>query len=291
MRKKFNITGVCYPDRHYMMDVTQKMRQVRTMVESGDYFVINRPHQFGKTTLLQLLGQALLNSEEYLPVEMNFQGVDERWHQSDQDFAKMFFKQFSDYLKYHQPFLTTFLEEEKIQLEDLDGLSKFITKLVHKEQKKVVLLIDEVDASANYAPFINFLGMLRTKYLNRYTLSHTTFHSVVLAGVHDIKSLKYKLTNSIEEEAKYVSPWNIAADFEVRMSFSKAEIIPMLEEYSQADSIELDSDTIAEKLFYYTDGYPFLVSNFFRKAIRYNCYLLSTSVHLGIETMVRSQST
>jgi len=61
--------------------------------------------------------------------------------------------------------------------------------------KKLVLLIDEVDASANYEPFLVLLGMLRTKYLSRDFPEHYTFHSVVLAGVHDIKSLKFKLRN------------------------------------------------------------------------------------------------
>lgn len=36
-----------------------------------------------------------------------------------------------------------------------------------------------------------------------------TFHSVILAGVYDIKNLKLKIRP--EEEHKYNSPWNIAA--------------------------------------------------------------------------------
>ena len=65
-----------------------------------------------------------------------------------------------------------------------------ITKLVKKTTKKVVVLIDEVDKSSNNQLFISFLAMLRNLYLNR--MSDPTFHAVILAGVHDVKSLKLK---------------------------------------------------------------------------------------------------
>lgn len=42
------------------------------------------------------------------------------------------------------------------------------------------------------------------------------------AGVYDIKNLKHNLRN--EDEHKYNSPWNIAADFNVDMSFSQKDI-------------------------------------------------------------------
>ena len=83
-------------------------------------------------------------------------------------------------------------------------------------------MIDEVDKSSNNQLFLSFLGMLRNKYLLRNEGKDYTFHSVILAGVHDVKNLKVKIRP--EEEQKYNSPWNIASDFEVDMSFSKEEI-------------------------------------------------------------------
>jgi hypothetical protein len=258
MKKKFNIAGVCYPHLHYMMDNAQKMKEIMIMVEDGDYFIINRPRQFGKTTTLYLLGEALNELDAYMPIEMNFQGIDEQWHQSDQRFAQMFYSQLINILEYQQLDLKIFLEKEKKEIKDLGDLSKFITRLVHQSQKKLVLIIDEVDASSTYEAFINFLGMLRTKYLARHKAHHATFHSVVLAGVHDIKTLKHKIRSS--RNNKYLSPWNIAADFKVRMSFIPSEIIPMLEAYCLAENIIMDTHQIAEKLYYYTAGYPFLIS-------------------------------
>ena len=80
--------------------------------------------------------------------------------------------------------------------------------------------------------------MLRNKYLAREIEEDFTFKSVILAGLYDVKSLKLKIRR--EEEAKYNSPWNIAVDFNVDMSFSSKEISTMLKEYSTENSISMN---------------------------------------------------
>ncbi len=258
MKKKFNITGICFPHLHYMMDISAKFRQTLAMVEGGEYFIINRPRQYGKTTMLGQLQSYLSQSETYIPIKLNFQGIDSKWHESDQAFARMFLSEIQIAFKFVDKEIASFLEGASVRVNDMGALSEIITELCYKLSKKPVLLIDEVDASSNYEPFLNFLGMLRNKYLSRFEPQHITFHSIVLAGVHDIKSLKFKLRNP--EEAQYNSPWNIAADFKVQMSFTPPEIEPMLREYAEAEDVEMDIPEIAQKLFYYTSGYPFLVS-------------------------------
>lgn len=119
-------------------------------------------------------------------------------------------------------------------------------------------MIDEVDKSSNNQLFLDFLGMLRNKYLKRDEEGEYTFHSVILAGVHDVKSLKIKLRP--EAEAKFNSPWNIATDFEVELSFSALEIRSMLADYAHAEAVTLDIPFFADRLYYLTSGYPFLVS-------------------------------
>ena len=54
--------------------------------------------------------------------------------------------------------------------------------------------------------------------LNEVDPDYKTFQSVILAGVTDIKNLKRRLQPN--EEHKFNSPWNIAADFNVDMSLS-----------------------------------------------------------------------
>ncbi len=74
-------------------------------------------------------------------------------------------------------------------------------------------MIDEVDKSGDIPFFPTSPGMLRNKYLQRNEGQDFTFQPVVLAGVHDIKTLKAKIRG--EGEKGYGSPWNIAVDFKV----------------------------------------------------------------------------
>lgn len=257
MTKRFNITGNCFPNLHYMMDNSAKLAEVVDLVERGEYFIINRPRQFGKTTTLFYLNDYFQN-DDYLSIILSLQGIDSQHFESDVAFAKMFIQQLKNAIEYQDETLYVFLEQASVGLTDMDSLSKLITKFIHKTSKKVILLIDEVDASSNFKPLLNFLGMLRSKYLGRALPKNYTFHSVVLAGIHDIKSLKFKLRNP--EEERFESPWNIATDFKVRMTFNPKEIAPMLEQYCKAENVKMDIPLIAERLYYYTSGYPFLVS-------------------------------
>ena len=75
MAKKFNIAGRCIPAWHYMADTSRKQKAVLKMVEEGDYFIINRPRQYGKTTTLHNIADALIASGEYIVFNTSFEGV------------------------------------------------------------------------------------------------------------------------------------------------------------------------------------------------------------------------
>lgn len=117
-------------------------------------------------------------------------------------------------------------------------------------------MLDEVDNASNNQIFIDFLSQLRAQYINRF--QQAAFQSVILASVYDIKNLKLKIRP--EEEHKYNSPWNIATDFKIDMSFSKEEIADMLKEYEHDYSTGMDIPLLSKLLYDYTSGYPFLVS-------------------------------
>lgn len=75
MEKKFNVTGICIPEMHYMVDISNKLNKVFKLIEKGKYFVISRPRQYGKTTTLYMLERALNKNEDYLVVSISFEGV------------------------------------------------------------------------------------------------------------------------------------------------------------------------------------------------------------------------
>ncbi len=125
--------------------------------------------------------------------------------------------------------------------------------------KKVVLLIDEVDKSLNNQLFLNFLSMLRKKYIDRDKRGdNSSFWSVVLAGVYDVKNLKLKIRP--DEQHQFNSPWNVAADYDLDMTFNPQEINTMLADYENDYHFGFDIKEISEEIYKYTSGYPVLVS-------------------------------
>ncbi|WP_411682463.1 AAA family ATPase [Clostridium thailandense] len=258
MEKKFNVTGTCIPRKHYMVDTTEKINKIIKLIDNEEYFIINRPRQYGKTTTLFLLNNKLKQSQEYLPIKISFEGIGDLVFENESRFSKGFMRLLERTVEFEDVELANFISLNMEKTESLDDLSYFMTKFIKKANRKVILMIDEVDKSSNNQLFLSFLGMLRNKYLLRNEGLDCTFYSVILAGVHDVKSLKIQIRS--EEEHKYNSPWNIASDFDVDMSFSAEEIGTMLEEYAGCNNLIMDIPKLSDRIHFFTSGYPFLVS-------------------------------
>lgn len=258
MRKRFNDTGLCIPERHFMADTSSKLAQIMQMVEEGAYFTINRPRQYGKTTSVHSLFLALNRTEDYLAIQLSFEGIGDAVFENEAVFCREFVDDLAYRLRNTHPVYSDFLNQSVESVAGFKQLSRTISDFVLFAGEKVVVIIDEIDKASNNQLFLSFLGMLRDKYIAATSQLDRTFHSVVLAGVHDIKSLKLKI--SPDSRGKLNSPWNIAVDFNVDMSFSPREIEAMLIDYQQEREVDFNTTEIAEKIYYYTSGYPYLVS-------------------------------
>ena len=260
--RRFNVTGLCVPKEDYMVDISGKIEQIRKLVDDRCYFTINRARQYGKTTTLAWLAKTL--ADDYLVASISFEGIGDESFESPASFCHEFLRLVRRAMEFTPApgeYKESWLDPDVSTFPDL---SEHITKMC--KDKKVVLMIDEVDKSSNNRVYIHFLGMLRDKFLARKNERDYTFHSVILAGVYDIKNIKLKMMNegiytpSATENKLYNSPWNIAADFEVDMSFSPEEIATMLAEYEADHATGMDIAGISEEIHSYTNGYPFLVS-------------------------------
>lgn len=256
MKKRFNSTGVCVSRKHYMVDISNKLEQIKKLIDNEFYFTINRPRQYGKTTTLNEINNRL--KDIYLVINISFEGIGDIVFEDEKSFCNKFLKLMVKELRFSDREESERLENLNYEINDMEELSEIITRFVEDAKKEVILIIDEVDKSSNNQLFLSFIGMLRNKYLARETGRDFTFKSVILAGVHDVKSLKLKIRN--EEDEKYNSPWNIAVDFNVDMSFSPQEISTILNEYCLGNSISMAVDKLSEELYFFTGGYPFLVS-------------------------------
>lgn len=260
--KEFNTTAVCIPSKHYMVDLSERVKEIRKLVDAGKYFAINRARQYGKTTTLNALRKELESTYEVL--SLDFQGLGNASFETEEAFCRGFVGLIlnkSEYGLVNIPGeiidqLNGFITKEADN--KFDDIMRVIRRWCNRSERPIVMFVDEVDSATNNQVFLDFLAQLRDGYITRDTEGVPTFQSVILAGVTDVKHLKCKLRP--EDQHRVNSPWNIAADFDIDMSLSEEGIRGMLDEYDTDHGIGMDTAKIAKSIRDYTNGYPFLVS-------------------------------
>lgn len=259
MGRTFNITADCKPSLHYMVDISGRLQQIKKMVDAGQYFTINRARQYGKTTTLRALSKYLV--QDYVVISLDFQLMSHKDFEEESAFVKAF----SEAVIRKAGGENGMPYEIRKKLQDLSGngeeavmarLFEILSSWCEISEKPIVLIIDEVDSASNNQVFLDFLSQLRGYYIDRDVTP--AFQSVILAGVYDVKNIKRKIR--ADEEHKNNSPWNIAAKFRVDMSFSQKDIAGMLEDYERDYNTGMDINAMAELIYDYTSGYPYLVS-------------------------------
>lgn len=261
--KHFNTTAVCIPSKHYMVDLSERVREIKKLVDDGKYLTINCARQYGKTTTLKALQETLQG--EYTVLSLSFEGVTKAGSQTEGEFVQTFSRLVLDQSEFFgidippktMEILESYSEQEPANLK-MDTLFRTFRRWIARSEKPVVLFIDEVDSATNNQVFLDFLGLLRDGYIARESNNVPAFQSVILAGVTDVKHLRSKIRT--EDQHKLNSPWNIAADFDIDMSLSETGIKGMLDEYEADHHTGMDTASIARQIREYTNGYPFLVS-------------------------------
>ena len=270
--KSFNTEGICNPQKHYMVDIADRLVKIKAMIDEGKYFTINRARQFGKTTTLTALKNFI--GDDYTVISLDFQKISAGDFRSEEKFVRTFCKLLLSRKKAGliipmevDDKLTEIITNEEIK-DSLYDLFEIITEWCGLCSQKLVLIIDEVDSATNNQVFLDFLAQLRDNYLSRESDGLPAFQSVILAGVTDVKHLKSKIRD--DEQHKVNSPWNIAADFDIDMSLSEDGICGMLKEYDEDNAIGMDTIAMAKVIHAYTNGYPFLVSRL--------CYIIESKL-------------
>lgn len=264
MGKIFNVSGDCKPNLHYMVDISERLRRIREFVDKGEYFTINRARQYGKTTTLRALKRYL--QDKYIVVSLDFQKLDAAKFQDGNMFSLAFASYFIGILRREY---ADRIGEAREQVEELRkivlssprtftlfDLFGYLSQICGAAEQPIVMMIDEVDSAANHQVFLDFLAQLRGYYIDRDEMP--IFHSVILAGVYGIKSLKLKIRSETGHQTN--SPWNVAAPFDIDMSLSENGIAGMLDDYERDYKTGMNVKELASLIYEYTSGYPFLVS-------------------------------
>jgi len=211
------------------------MEEGRQMVERSRYFTIWAPRQSGKSTYFRLLAKSL-QTQGYFVCHVNVEN----------------FKNATE------AYLSNFLAEAiskatKVTFEAGSFLGLMDT-LQSVEDINLTLIIDEIEG-LNPEIFNHFLHTIRSLYHSRET---HCLKSVILVGVSNI-------TGIIQDNA---SPFNIIDNLELKY-FSQAEVFELLGMH-EAETRQIFSTEVKEKIYNITAGQPGLVNGFAYKLAEEN---------------------
>ena len=161
--KTFTTTGVCTPENNYMVDISDRIKKMKAMVDEGKYFTINRSRQYGKTTTLTALAKKL--KESYVVLSVDFQGLDDSSFSSSGTFSQAFAQMLIDEFEFNdleipQTYIDALdsicrKDSEKVRMADLFRVFKRWCKA---SETPIILIIDEVDSATNNQVFLDFLA-------------------------------------------------------------------------------------------------------------------------------------
>lgn len=252
--KFFNTGGPCNPQYHYMLPATQRLEayDVDRLIRQQSYFVVHAPRQVGKTTAMESLAQELTASGEYLAVLLSLE--------TGAAFP-------DDPLKAEQAILGNWKITIQTRLpselhppawfpESFGGslLGTFLSQWSLASNRPLVVFLDEIDALENEV-LISVLRQLRSGYYNR---PRGFPSSLALIGLRDVRD--YKVASGGSQRLSSPSPFNIAVRSITLRNFTEAEVKTLLSQHT-AETGQVIAEEAMERVFYYSQGQPWLVNS------------------------------
>lgn len=167
MVKIFNTTGSCNPSLHYMVNIDDKLEQIKALIDAGCYFTINRARQYGKTTTIDALAEYL--KSEYIVISLDFQMIGNAKFATERTFCMTFSNYLARTVK--NPLApikgidTTIIDGmvENVKSDEnfaLDDMFPRLSMMCATAKEPIVMVIDEVDSTTNNQVFWDFLAQL-----------------------------------------------------------------------------------------------------------------------------------
>ena len=139
MAKEFNTAVTCDPNKHYMVDTTNKMKVFERLINNGNYFTITRARQFGKSTSLKWIYNHL--NDRYLVVMLSFEDTEESDWESSASFYNFFCRYMSKAFKsgkiQNENNVKFWSDAQTVEKPGIKDLSDKITDFCKSESKKL----------------------------------------------------------------------------------------------------------------------------------------------------------
>ena len=263
--KKFNTTGPCFPDEHYMLPALDRLPVVRELVAGGDYFVVHAPRQTGKTTALQSLVQEINSKGDMFAIYCTLESLQGATDVNDAmpKLRKMLLQSariVPVFDKTPEDLCAT-LSLDNGPGCTVSAVSETLSALCRKAGKPVSVFFDEADCLVGDV-LISFLRQLRAGYVNRRMIPFP--RSIALVGMLDMRDYKAQIRPD-GESLGLISPFNIIAEDLLIPNFTESDIRVLYAQHT-AETGQVFADGVVEDVWRLTRGQPWLVN-----AIAHEC--------------------
>ena len=253
--KRFNTTGPCFPDEHYMMPALDRLPGIRELVAGGDYFVVHAPRQTGKTTALKALVSEINAKGDMFALYCTLESLQNRSDPMQINFAIRDLvadnAEMSPFYK-AAPGAPELCEERGGVLL---AVRTVLQNLCRAIGKPVVVFFDEADCLFGDA-LISFLRQLRDGYVNRDTMPFPK--SIALVGMLDVRDYKAQIRPDGQSLGQ-ISPFNIIAEDMLIPNFTESDVAALYAQHT-AETGQRFADGVVVRVWELTRGQPWLVN-------------------------------
>ena len=254
--KRFNTTGPCFPDEHYMMPALDRLPGVRDLVAGGDYFVVHAPRQTGKTTALKALVREINAKGDMIAIYCTVESIQRlvgSYETAMREIRHLVLKSAS-MVRELAPFARE-IGDVKSSVGISTAISDALQDLCVRAAKPLVVFFDEADCLVGDV-LVSFLRQLRDGYVNRDMIPFPK--SIALVGMLDVRDYKAQIRPDGQSLGQ-ISPFNIIRKDMLIPNFSEADIAALYAQHT-AESGQRFADGVVEDVWRLTRGQPWLVN-------------------------------
>ena len=290
--KRFNTTGPCFPDEHYMMPALDRLPGVRELVAGGGYFVVHAPRQTGKTTALKALVREINAKGDMFALYCTLEALQNR---SDPMQTNIAIRDFIADNVEMSPFYSPIQGAPELREERggvLLAVRTVLQNVCRAVGKPVVVFFDEADCLVGDA-LISFLRQLRDGYVNRDTMPFPK--SIALVGMLDVRDYKAQIRPDGQSLGQ-ISPFNIIAEDMLIPNFTESDIAALYAQHT-AETGQRFADGVVEAVWRWTRGQPWLVNAIANDCVakihgnRYGETITVEDVEAAKEAIIRRRDT
>jgi len=254
--RKFNTTGPCFPDEHYMLPALDRLPGIRKLVADGNYFVVHAPRQTGKTTALKALAREINEKGDMFAIYCTLETIQSCVGNNEKAMhgIRHLVLKNAEVIRELAPLVDEIIDH-KPSKEVSTVVMDVLQDLCVKASKPIAVFFDEADCLVGDVLNL-FFRQLHDGYVNRKEIPF--LKSVALVGMMDVRGYKAQI-GSDGESLDQISPFNIIHKDMLIPNFSESDIRALYAQHT-IETGQVFADGVVEEVWRLTHGQPWLVN-------------------------------